>query len=125
MKRPFLALMLAIALVMGSSGSTLAVSVSISPSYQSHAHMVSSHWTTSWSGTSPYHVQFWYGDGFVALTESTTATWLPRTHMFAPCPGEPELYYQTLQVWDGYYYPYYSTFNFTTSSAREPAGGAC
>ena len=67
------------------AGPVLALSVSISPSTQSHAHGVASSWTGSWSGSPPYSVVFHYGDGTSDPLGNVTITSKGFTHTFSPC----------------------------------------
>ena len=99
------------------------ISASISPSTQTHAHNVASSWTGSWTGNTPFHVEFWYGDGFVTTTDLTNSHSKAYTHVFAPCPGEATTYTQTLNVWDSWPGPGY--FTYKNSVSHEAAGSPC
>jgi hypothetical protein len=99
------------------------LTANISPSTQSHPHNVSSSWTGSWAGYASYHVEFWYGDGMVTTTDLTNSTSRSYTHMFAPCPGEPTAYTQTLRVWDNWPGPGLYVYRYSTS--HEAAGAPC
>ncbi len=100
-----------------------AISAKISPSTQSHAHNVASNWTGSWTGNLPFHIEFWYGDGFVTTTDLTSSHSKAYTHLFAPCPGEATTYTQTLNVWDSWPGPGF--FTFVHSVAHEATGSPC
>lgn len=125
MKRQFVAVGLALTMVFSQGGQAFAVSASITPATQSHAHNVASHWWLGWGDTSPFNVLFDYGDGYGLYWSSTTLRSYYATYGFSPCPGDPTLYYQSLSVFDGYHYPYYNGYAVSYSSARESQGSPC
>lgn len=104
--------------------SVYAVSASITPATQSHAHNVSSHWTGSWSGRTNFHAEFDYGDGSPVVIYDGASTSRSYSHIFSPCPGDSTTFYQTLQVWDNVGHGS-SLLATSTSSATESAGTPC
>jgi hypothetical protein len=127
MKRRMAAITLALGLVFSSNGSALAASADINPYSQTHPHNQASHWTLTWGTTSPYHVEFYYGDGAVTVWQNTTVKTYYATRGFSPCPGDPTTYYQWLKVWDGWNN---STGTFRgyaddTGWSREAQGSPC
>jgi hypothetical protein len=123
MRRVALSLVLAIGLAASSSvGSATAISASILPGYQTHPHNVAAHWTGSWSGRSPFYTEFYYGDNLMTWVQGP-ATSHAYTHGYSPCPGDPTLYYQELDVFDNWPGP--GNLTIATSSARESQGSPC
>ncbi len=118
MKRACLALVLALVLVFQVPGTAFAVlNVTISPSTQTHAHGVASHWSLSWNGQAAFTWLFEYGDGAViGDTRSTTSA--STSHTFWLCSTTK--YTQWLSVRD-------STLDFGVmhSYAWENGGNPC
>ena len=123
MRRSFISLFLAVALLTLAGSPALAVSANINPATQSHAHNVSSSWTGSWTGRVSFDTIFWYGDG-TGLEVVTNNLSRNYSHGYSPCPGDPTTYYQLLQVWDnvGHGTELYAS---STSSAHENSGTPC
>ncbi len=124
MRRAALSLVLASALVMSAAvGPAAAISASISPATQNHAHNVFSHWTGSWAGRTAFHTEFYYGDGWVTVYDGSSTS-KAYSHLYSPCPGEQTTFYQLLQVWDNIGHGS-SLYASSTSSAHENSGSPC
>lgn len=125
MRRIVAAGLVAVALLAAGVGSVvLAAGAGDSPASQTHGHGVSSNWTLSWGYTSPYHVEFYLGDGSFYLWQNTTATGAQASYTFYPCATT--VFHQTLKVWDGWNNQYgtYKGYAQDASTAQE-AGGSC
>jgi hypothetical protein len=125
MRRRLLGLPVALLLSAITAGTVLAASATIQESSQSHGHGVAATWHLSWGTHSPYHVEFYYGDGLVTVWENTTLTSAVKTHAFYPCTTT--VFHQELDVWDGWN-DVDHTFRGTasdTSTATESGGTPC
>ena len=124
MQRMLLALGLAACLAVLSAVPVGATTADISPSSQSHAHNVASHWTASWSGRLLFNVDWEYGDGNGISGNATNVVEFGLTYGWSPCPGDQTNYTQTLSVWDNITHGS-SNFASDTSTAHENAGNPC
>ncbi len=124
MRRHVAAGIFATTLLTVGAGSVIAASANVTPSSQVHAHGVASHWTLSWGGTSPYHVEFYLGDGTVDIWQSTTIVGASDSYTFWPCTTT--VFHQTLKAWDGWN-DQYKTYkgDAQDSSTAQESGGAC
>jgi len=86
-----------VALVLAAAA--YATGANISPESQVGHSGVQVSWTGSWSGTSPFDVYFYYGDGGANThLSNTSATSHTFHYTFYPCIDT--VYYQTLEVTD-------------------------
>lgn len=122
MRRMPLAIAMA-AILLTMAGSVSAVSQTVTPSTQTHGHGVSSNWTQSWGGSSPFDVAFCPQNTpaptycFTSLT-NTTLTSKSRSYTFYPCVST--LFQQYAWVHDNVGA---SSTVYTTS--REAGGNPC
>lgn len=123
MRRSFISLFLAVALLTLAGSPALAVSANINPATQTHAHNVASSWTGSWTGRISFDTIFWYGDG-TGLEVVTNNLSRNYSHTYSPCPGDATTFYQQLQVWDNVGHGT-SLYASSTSSTHENAGTPC
>ncbi len=78
-----IAALLTIALAGGAQATT---SANLSPSSQTHAHGVQSTWSGSWSGTAPFGVTLYHGDGTTeSLVNTYSTSYSNFKHAFYPC----------------------------------------
>ncbi len=118
MRRSILSVALAAVLVAAAASPVVAASAYITPTTQSHAHGVASHWSLSWGGYSPYTVVWDRGDGSGLYWASTTSTSYPDSHVFYPCTTTR--FHQYLNVWDSHNNPAQDD-----SYATENGGNPC
>jgi hypothetical protein len=121
-RRPLTGALVALLITFSQTGVAAATTATISPSSQSHAHGVASHWTTSWSGQTPirqvcfaYDVNNSSEGGWCLFTTSSTSR--SDSHTYWPCTTKT--FTQALEVYDWNYVRAYRTSNATE------AGGAC
>jgi hypothetical protein len=107
-----------------TAGPALALTTSIAPPSQTHAHGVASSWSLHWGGIPPYHVQFAFGDGFGIIIENTTTTSSGPVYTFYPCTTRT--FHQTLTVFDGWNEANHTYLNVQQStSTSQEGGGPC
>ena len=121
MRRFITATVLALTMALATSGVVSAITASISPGYQNHAHGVASHWNLSWGGTQPFDVYFIY-DVIHAPTwgwwiNGTATTSKSLSVAFYPCSTTN--FQQQFTVYDMY------NSAVRTSHAYENGGNPC
>jgi len=118
MRQSVVAVFLAVILVTGVASPAAATTANISPSAQTHAHGVVSHWTVSWSGHSPFTWIFTAGDGQAWGQNGDTHTSVYISYTFYPC--STTRYAQALSVWDAW-----NIGGGASSYATEYGGNPC
>lgn len=123
MKR-LIGFLVGLALVLTVAAPAAAASAFISPSSQSHGHGVASNWTLSWGATSPFHVEFYFGDGIVDVWQNVSITGSGDSYTFYPCSTTN--FHQTLKAWDGWNNTTHTFKGFATdTSTSQENGGPC
>ena len=96
--RRLAAVLPAVAILALPSAANAQVLASIYPYSQTTQSGTTVYWGGSWSGTAPYTVTFYYGDGSSTTATNTNQTSLGYSHAFYTCTGAT--YTQRLHVVD-------------------------
>lgn len=88
---------LTLALILAGSLPVYSAGASLSPSTQNRQYGQTASWQAAWGHVAPYKVVFAYGDGGLAVINSTSATGTTFHRQFYPCP-DAQTYLQQLAI---------------------------